>query len=261
VVAEQQDGGAGAAIARALRGVELFAGLPPVVVGQVAAHVGERRVERGEIVVREGEPGDSLLVLVAGSLAFSRHSDGGERAVLHVQRAPYSLGELSLLDGEPRSVTVEALEPSTLLVLPRGAFLALVRTQPALLEPLLRQLGGMVRRLSDATADHVFLDLGGRLAKALVQLGDALRPGLDPVVLEVTQGRLAEMVGGSRQSVNSALAGFAARGLVAVDGRTLHLLDRPGLRRRAHLPAPPSTAGQSRTAGQPPLPPSSRSPA
>jgi hypothetical protein len=63
-----------------------------------------------------------------------------------------------------------------------------------------------------------------------------VRPGKDSVVIEVTQGRLAEMVGGSRQSVNQALAGFASRGLVEVEGRSVRLLDRAALRRRAKLP-------------------------
>ena len=224
-------------VVRALAAVELFAALPESTLADVARHVRVRVVTRGEIVVREGDPGDGLLVLVSGSLSFSRIGAGGERVVLHVQRAPHSLGEVSLLDGQPRSLTVEALERCTLLLLPRKAFLELVRTEPALLDALLRQLGQMVRRLSDQTSDHVFLDLGGRLAKALVQLGDELRPGTEPVVVEITQTRLAEMVGGSRQSVNQALAGFATRGLVQVNGRSLHLLDRLGLRRRARLPA------------------------
>jgi CRP-like cAMP-binding protein len=224
--------------ARALTAVELFAGLSPEVIAAMVARTEERAARKGEVIVEQGAEGDALLVLTAGSLAVVRVSPVGDRMVLNVLRPPDALGELALLDGEPRSVSIEALEPSRLLALPRTAFLELVHAEPALMVPLLRTMAKMLRRLTDQTSDYVFLDLAGRLAKVLVQLGDKVRPGRQTVVIEVTQGRLAEMVGGSRQSVNQALSSFAQRGLVEVEGRSVRLLDRAALRRRAKLPDP-----------------------
>ena len=222
-----------AQVLAALGQVELFAGLPEAVLQQIAAVARSREYDKGELLFVEGDIGDSLLLLVSGSVTVFRTSADGERAALNVLEPPEVLGEIALLDGAPRSASVEATEPSVVLSLSRQEFFGLLRAQPTVLEPLMRQLGTMVRRLTEQAADHVFLDLAGRVAKALLRLASA---GSPPVV-SITQSRLAEMSGGTRQSVNQVLGGFAQRGLVHLEGRRVLLTDVPGLRRRAHLPA------------------------
>ena len=219
----------------ALRQVELFAGLDEQVLAQVAAVARPRAFDCGELLFVEGEVGDALLILVTGSVTIFRTSPEGERAALNVLEPPEVLGEIALLDGAPRSASVEATEPTLVLSLSRAEFFGLLRHQPAVLEPLMRQLGTMVRRLTEQAADHVFLDLAGRVAKVLLRLAS---PGSPPAVA-ITQSRLAEMSGGTRQSVNQVLGGFAQRGLVHLEGRRVLLIDVPGLRRRAHLPTEP----------------------
>jgi CRP-like cAMP-binding protein len=235
-------------VLRALRQVELFSGLDETVLQQIATVARPREFDRGELLFVEGDVGDALLVLVTGSVTVFRTSPDGERAALTVLEPPEVLGEIALLDGASRSASVEATEPTTVLSLSRPEFFALLRHQPSVLEPLMRQLGTMVRRLTEQAADHVFLDLAGRVAKALLRLAGA---GSPPVVA-ITQTRLAEMSGGTRQSVNQVLGGFAQRGLVHLEGRRVLLTDVPGLRRRAHLP-PETTANR--------LPPGARVPA
>ena len=220
----------------ALREVELFSGLDEPALHQIAAVARPREYDRGELLFVEGEQGDSLLVLVSGSVTVFRTSPDGERAALTVLEPPEVLGEVALLDGAPRSASVEATEPTSVLALSRAEFFALLRQQPTVLEPLMRQLGTMVRRLTEQAADHVFLDLAGRVAKSLLRLGGS---GAPPAV-SITQSRLAEMSGGTRQSVNQVLGGFAQRGLVHLEGRRILLTDVPGLRRRAHLPPEPA---------------------
>lgn len=216
-----------------LRQVELFAGLDERVLLEIAAVARPRHYDRGELLFVEGEVGDSLLILIGGSVTVFRTSPDGERAALTVLGPTEVLGEVALLDGAPRSASVEATEPTDVLALSRAEFFGLLRHQPTVLEPLMRQLGAMVRRLTEQAADHVFLDLAGRVAKALLRLAT---PGCPPVVA-ITQARLAEISGGTRQSVNQVLGGFAQRGLVHLEGRRVLLTDVAGLRRRAHLPA------------------------
>jgi CRP-like cAMP-binding protein len=225
----------------ALRQVELFAGLSEDVLQQIAAVARPREYDKGELLTIEGDVGDALLVLISGSATVFRTSPDGERAALNVLEPPDVLGEIALLDGAPRSASVEATEPTVALALSRQEFFGLLRQQPAVLEPLMRQLGTMVRRLTEQAADHVFLDLAGRVAKALLRLAG---PGSPPVVA-ITQSRLAEISGGTRQSVNQVLGGFAQRGLVHLEGRRVLLTDVAGLRRRAHLPAEVSRTGPS----------------
>ena len=236
-----------AEVLAALRQVELFAGLDERVLLQIAAVARPREFDRGELLFVEGDVGDALLVLVSGSVTVFRTSPDGDRAALNVLEPPEVIGEIALLDGAPRSASVEATEPTTVLSLSRPEFFALLRQQPTVLEPLMRQLGTMVRRLTEQAADHVFLDLAGRVAKSLLRLAN---PGAPPVVA-ITQSRLAEMSGGTRQSVNQVLGGFAQRGLVHLEGRRVLLTDVAGLRRRAHLPVEqPGRPGVRRPVGR-----------
>jgi CRP-like cAMP-binding protein len=225
-----------AQVVAALRQVELFAAIDEGVLMQIAAVARPREYDRGELLFVEGEQGDALLVLVTGSVTVFRTSPEGARAALTVLEPPEVLGEIALLDGASRSASVEATEPTMVLALSRAEFFSLLRSQPTVLEPLMRQLGQMVRRLTEQAADHVFLDLAGRVAKSLLRLAI----GGSPPVVANTQCRLAEMSGGTRQSVNQVLGGFAQRGLVHLEGRRVLLTDVPGLRRRAHLPPDPA---------------------
>lgn len=215
-----------------LAGVELFAGLDAETRSAVAATATPRSYPRGQVLFLEEDPGDALLVLRSGVVSVFRTAASGERALLAVLRPPDVLGEVSLLDGAPRSASAEALEDTTALALSRQAFLSLVRTHPRILDAVMRSFGALVRRLTEQTADHVFLDLPGRVAKAIVRLAGSGGP---VVTVDLTQTQLAEMAGGSRQSVNQAIGAFAARGWLHTEGRRIVVTDLIALRRRAGL--------------------------
>ncbi|HEX8628186.1 MAG TPA: Crp/Fnr family transcriptional regulator, partial [Catenuloplanes sp.] len=179
------------------------------------------------------DPGESLIVLKRGAVAVFRTAPTGERAVLTVVRPPDVLGEVSLLDASTRSASAEAIEDCTALALSRGAFMELVHSNPRILDAVMRSLGGLIRRLTEQNADHVFLDLPGRVAKTLVRLaGESQAP---MITIELNQSQLAEMAGGSRQSVNQAIGSFASRGWLRTEGRRIVVTDVGALRRRAGM--------------------------
>jgi CRP/FNR family cyclic AMP-dependent transcriptional regulator len=219
--------------ADALAGVEMFAGLDAEGRARVISIAVPRHYRRGQLLFVEDDPGESLLILRKGAVSVFRTASSGERALLSVVRPPGTLGEVSLLDGAPRSASAEALEDTTALALSRSAFLELVHAQPRTLDAVMRSFGALVRRLTDQTADHVFLDLAGRVAKTLVRLaGDTTAP---LVTIELNQTQLAEMAGGSRQSINQALGTFAQRGWLHTEGRRIVVTDLAALRRRAGM--------------------------
>ena len=217
----------------ALTGVEMFTGLAPEVRQRVVAAAVPRNYRKGQVLFNENDPGDSLIVLKRGAVAVFRSSPTGERAMLSVVRPPDVFGEVSLLDGSARSASAEAIEDCATLALSRAAFLELVHSNPAILDAVMRSLGALVRRLTEQNADHVFLDLPGRVAKALVRLAGASQAAM--VTIELNQSQLAEMAGGSRQSVNQAIGTFAARGWLRTEGRRIVVTDLPALRRRAGI--------------------------
>lgn len=198
-----------------LRRTDLFGELPEEALRHVAQLAVPRRFERGRFVFLQGQPGDALYVVAEGLVKVFVVSEEGDEMVLTTLRPPDVFGELSLIDGGPRSAGAQAAEDTTLLHVGRDAMLELLREHPALCDRLLAYLGGMIRRLTDQAADLVFLDLNGRVAKLLVGLAAERgeREG-DAVVLDLrlTQSDLAAMVGGSRQSVNQILRSFERRG-------------------------------------------------
>ena len=221
-----------------LRSTQVFGTLEPTALTELATLCVARSYRRDQFLWYQGDPGDHLVVIVDGLVKITVASERGDEMVLATVGTADVLGELSVIDQGPRSASAVAVAATTALVVNRSALLAAMQRSPALLDALLRTLGAMVRRLTEQTTDLVFLDLGGRIAKLLVQRAE--RQSDDPrrrlaVDLQLTQTELAQMVGASRPAVNRVLQGLVSRGVITVDGRTIEIVDAPALRRRAGL--------------------------
>lgn len=194
----------------------------------------ERRYRKGQMVFYQGDRGDALYIIVEGLVKVVVTSEDGDEMVLVTLEPPDVLGEIAVVDGGSRSASAEIVANSTLLSLTRDTFLDLLHGHKEMTESLLRSLGGALRRLTEQTADLVFLDLHGRVAKLLLHLGgqSTERTALD---LQLTQTDLASMVGGSRQSVNQILRSFERQGYVAMEGRRIVIKNAERLMKRAGL--------------------------
>jgi CRP/FNR family transcriptional regulator, cyclic AMP receptor protein len=215
---------------------KLFSYLDSDGLRELAGRAITRRYRRGEVVFREGDPGNWLFVVASGRMKVVVTSADGDEMVLAALAPPDTFGELALVDGGVRSATVEAVEASTLLVLTRAAFLDVLHEHPALVEGLLESLGGLIRRLTDQTSDLVFLDLPGRVAKLLLGLAgeSEAQPATEHVIdVSFTQTEIANMVGGSRQSVNQILRNFESAGYIQTVGHSIRIVRADTLRRRA----------------------------
>ena len=218
-----------------LAGSALFADLAPQALRFLAERANRVDLARGEVVFHEGDEGDTLYVIAEGLVKVWVSSSGGEEMVLATLRSPDAFGELSAVDGRPRSASATALESTTLVALDRATLLDAVHHHAGVADGMLTALGGLARRITEQTSDLVFLDLAGRLAKTLAALADRDDvPRESGVVLELplTQTELAEMVGGSRQSVNKTLKLFEHRGFLQMHGREVVIVDLEALRRR-----------------------------
>lgn len=220
-----------AAPSHRLGDVPLFADLPPAALVALAEASRLRHYPAGQILWSEGDVGEALLVLEGGRLRISRFAASGQEAVLAVVEAPAVLGELALLDGEPRDATVVAQGPVTVRLVPRQALLALLAQEPAVARGLLTTLAGWVRQANRRQADLLGLDVPGRLAKWLLaragdETGATVRPGTT-VEVGRSQGELAGELGTTRESLNRALRRFGDLGLLSVDGDRI-VLDDPG---------------------------------
>ena len=223
-----------AAIVDVLGSTPMFGVVPRESLRRMAMACTTRTFGRGQYLWYQGDEGDRLLIVVSGALKIVVQSERGDEIVLVTLGPGETTGELALLDGAPRSASVVAAEPTTVVMLTRTAVLEVLAENPHVLDAVLRNLGQIVRRLTDQVADLTFLDLTGRLAKLLLRLGeDRTRPdGTVVIDLGITQSDLAAMVGASRPAVNRVLQRMAARGLITVDGQVIVLRDLAGLRGR-----------------------------
>lgn len=202
-----------------------------------AARAGLSRIYApGQIICHQGDPGDHLYAVIEGLVKIVFTSERGDEMVLNILGPEEIFGELALLDGSPRSASVVSLKSTSVFVLPRGQLLELMSVNPGLADEFLKLIGKLVRNLTEKAGDLAYLDLAGRLAKLLLQLS-AMHGDVHGVVLDsgLTQTDLAGMIGASRPAVNRALQSLAARGLIAVQGRTIELRDLEALRRRSQV--------------------------
>jgi CRP/FNR family cyclic AMP-dependent transcriptional regulator len=212
---------------------ELFGGIDEAMRRRIAEHVAERVVERGQCVFTQDQSGDRMYVLAEGAVKLFVSSRDGGMVELVRHRPPATFGEVALHDGGPRSASAEATERSVLLVVTRAELLALLRAEEQVAEALLRTLGTIVRRTTRQVSDLAFLDLQGRVARQLLVLaGNGTGTGTGRT-RQVTQGELASMVSGARQTVNQALRSLESRGYIRTEGRSFEILDRARLERLA----------------------------
>jgi len=208
----------------------LFAGLDASKMDLILDAMRARRFRRGEVIFHGGDPGDSLYIVASGSVKIMVDPEGGsEPAILTTIGAGGFFGELALLDGRARSATAVAVDRVETLVLRRDVFDRLIAEEPAITRALLAALAGEIRRLTDQFEDLHFLDLSGRLARHLLRQivpdGQPVPAGEVHQPWPYTQGELAGMIGGSRQSVNRLLADFVAEGLLRFEGDYLVIPD------------------------------------
>jgi len=220
----------------ALRRCPLFEPCPDGVLVEVGRRLRLRHFRRNEVVFHQGDPGDALHVITAGAVKIVLPSPEGEEAIIATLRPGDFFGELALLDGQPRSATATAVEPTETLTLPRDVFRELVDHHPELRDALFSALTTQLRRLTKHVEELHFLDLAGRLAARLARLGHEAQPsGTGPIELDwpYTQSDLAAMIGGTRQSVNRLLAELIDDGLVSLEHERLVVSDLRALERRA----------------------------
>lgn len=218
-------------VAEELAAVELFADVDSAALGQLARHAVIRRLAAGRVLFVEGDPSDHLVLVRTGRLRVLVSSDRGDELVLTVLGHGDVLGELSVIDGLPRSATVEALDATVIVLLPAALVRDVLTENSAAMLAVVRHLAGQVRRLTGSTADLVFLDLPRRLAKLVLSRASSGPDGQTVAEMGVSQSGLAAQLGTTRQSVNKALAGLARRGWVRPDGAAIVVLDEAALRR------------------------------
>ncbi len=219
-----------------LRRAPLFEALDDDSAAALQAGVTVVELARAERLFEEGASGNQLYVILDGKIKLTRAAADGRENLLSVLGPGEMFGELSLFDPRPRTASATAVTDSRLAALAHDDLRSWLTGRPDVALHLLRALAQRLRRANDVMADLVFTDVPGRVAKALLDLSDRFgTPQEDGLQVnhDLTQEELAQLVGASRETVNKALADFAARGWLQLSAKSVLLIEPERLRKRS----------------------------
>lgn len=170
-------------------------------------------------IFQRGDAGDSMMAVVSGRVKICAHSVEGKELILNLIKPGEVFGEISLIDGEPRTADAVALEPCQLLVLERRDFQRHLDQNPRMASRLLAILCQRLRRTSASLEESLFLEVPARLARVLLHLSQAHGiPAKAGTCIDVklSQQQLGAIAGITRESVNKQLGLWQKAGWIAV---------------------------------------------
>jgi CRP-like cAMP-binding protein len=213
---------------------EFLAMLTPEDIEVLRAAGRPRRWDRGTTVMSEGDTSDWVLVLTEGRVKVSSHTSSGTEVVLAVRGPGALLGEMSAIDGSPRSATVTTLEPIAGIAI--RDFTGFLQEHGRIAVLLMQLVTGRLRDADRKRIEYGAFDTTGRVATRLLELAERYGEKTDGgvrVALPLSQDELAGWTGASREAVSKALRTLRDRGLIETGRRRVVVHDMEGLRKRA----------------------------
>jgi CRP/FNR family transcriptional regulator, cyclic AMP receptor protein len=213
----------------------LFSGLSADERAAVVARARIRTINAEETIFALGSPGDQMMALLRGTVRISVPSFEGRELLLAIIRPDEVFGELAVLDGKARSADAIAESPCTLAILDRHDILSFFERNPSAWPKLVKVLCQRLRHTDQVFAEVALLQLPAKLAKSMLRLLDldrTLAPRKRPVI-HYSQRELANMVGGTRESVNRCLRNWQRNGIVQITEGSIIVTNRPALEQMA----------------------------
>jgi CRP/FNR family transcriptional regulator, cyclic AMP receptor protein len=206
----------------------LFRELGHEIRDRLGAYATTKNVSRGKTVFSKGDPGTCLFAVWTGAVEIMVPSSQGKSAVFNLVREGEIFGEVALLDGGPRTADAVAFTECKLLAIERRDFLSLLRLHPDVSIRLIQVLCARLRQTTEQVEDLMFLDLKRRLIKTLLRLSKT--EGCDGRIV-ISQSKLSEIVGLSREMINKQLQVWAADGWIRLERRCITVLRADALTR------------------------------
>lgn len=207
----------------------LFAGLSADERAALAARARIRVFDSGETIFTIGSPGNQLMALLSGTIRISVPSSGENALVLAIIQPGEIFGELAVLDGKERSADAIAESASTLAILDRHDILSFLERKPSAWLKLVEVLCHRLRRTNEVFAEVALLHLPARLAKAMLRILETNSAEAHTEKIKFSQRELANMLGGSRESVNKCLRKWQRSGIVKISEGSIIITKRAAL--------------------------------
>jgi CRP-like cAMP-binding protein len=216
-----------------LDGIEIFRDLAPAARQILAARCAWREYGPKQVIVGHEEPSRTVFFLVGGRVRVSVYSSAGKKVTYRDIESGEMFGEFAAIDGEPRSASVEATQPSLVASMSADLFWETLRMHPEVAAAVLRRLTRQVRSLSRRLYEFSTLNAKHRLYLELLRLcSGAIGANGTAVVKDApTHEDLATRIGSQRETVSREMADLAAAGILEQDRRLLTIKNVDALRR------------------------------
>jgi CRP-like cAMP-binding protein len=218
-----------------LRRVPLFEELSEEELAALAEVAFPKVFQKGEIVCEKGDPGETLYIIRAGKVRIFTTDADGQEVALNIYGKGDFFGELSLLDGLPRSASVDALEEINVLALERAEFMAQLESHPKMILSILATICKRLRMTTERAERMAFLNIYGRVALQLLDLAEEHGRPVDrgiEIDLDLTLEDLASLAGVAPEGLERVLKFYSQGGLVDIHWPRVTVLDHDSLRQR-----------------------------
>ncbi len=225
-----------------LKGVDLFSELTEEQLGLLANLVVVQDFNRDETVVLEGDCSMKALYLIASGTVqvYMTGVDGRETILSFLERGDF-FGEMSLIDGEPRSASVRTVTDAQLMIIHREPFLTLIRQTPEIAMSLLSEMSKRLRKANKQIGSLSTMSVSGRVAGTLLNLmeerGMRIHTDNGQMVTVIhnrpTQQQLADMSGTTRETVSRICSMLVKANAIAMTGKDIVIFDEEALQEKA----------------------------
>ncbi|HEX7854063.1 MAG TPA: Crp/Fnr family transcriptional regulator [Sphingobium sp.] len=210
-----------------LPGESLLKVLEPVELTELLSQAREAKAKKGDAVIRQGDNGDALLILLEGQARVTVYTANGREIVLEYVGPGTVLGEIALLDGGVRTASVIAMGPLKYLILPRSVFEHVIASNHRIALRLMKELATRLRRANQTIETDRAYAAASRLARFLLRL--AYENGEAGDAIRLSQTELSMFAGISRENINRQLSLWQQDGIVAVSHGGVTIMDREAL--------------------------------
>jgi CRP/FNR family transcriptional regulator len=217
--------------AESLKSVPYFSGLSDSVLASIGKLIFEKRAERGEILIFEGEPAEVLYFVVAGVVKVFKTSADGKEQIYNIIRPGESFNDVPVLSGSVNMVSAGAMGAVVLHGLRKKDLETVIKEYPQVSLNVIQVLSHRVQELVEMVEDFSFRHVTGRVAKILLEYagdGTGERPRL-------TQQDMASMIGTAREMVGRSLKNMEGEGAIRMERNRIIITNREALKETAGI--------------------------
>lgn len=195
----------------------------------------EKTYPKDAVIFQKDDLGNFFFLICSGRVKVIIETEEGKEGILSILYPTEFFGEMSLLDGEPRSATVVALEETKVIIIERNDFLSLLYKHPELALKILKTLSLRLRKANRQIETLMFLDAPGKVARLLIDIAQERGKKINNEILidlDFTRQELGNLIGVSRETTTRILKSFEEDGILSIERNQIIIKDIGELKRR-----------------------------